>query len=362
MQAKTRIYLLVLMASLSGSMTTDAAELWEIFAPTTDVSAVDAPVNDAPAESQEPAVEIASGAKDATLPEAIQEPNDERVVWVGTLGNQPAQITPTVFASDHDTPELTEPRLLSAEPIVEPPVLPAGKRELWAIFAPANDHATDVPKVKAFAPAEVLLESGEVLRVTQAVEELPEMFSPTLTLPSVSELDAEIDAGGLSRSIYQLTLDAAVRPELMEGISNLDGDRAIKDLAVERFGSWEMPQYEASIVGARFDSSEVHWAAPAFYSRPLYFEQTNLERYGHHVAFCDHDNLTQSAISAAHFFVTVPALPYALGANSPDECSYVLGSYRPGSCNPHQLIKPPLSLRGLVFEGVAATGLVFFIP
>jgi hypothetical protein len=104
------------------------------------------------------------------------------------------------------------------------------------------------------------------------------------------------------------------------------------------------------------------WAAPALYTNPIYFEQPNVERYGHYVAVCKRDNLTQSAISAAHFFVSVPALPYMVGAKGPCECNYVLGSYRPGSCNPHQLVKPPLSLRGLVYEGVAATGLVFLLP
>ncbi|CAN0354948.1 unnamed protein product, partial [Ectocarpus sp. 4 AP-2014] len=119
---------------------------------------------------------------------------------------------------------------------------------------------------------------------------------------------------------------------------------------------------EATLTPPRFAGTLSTFAAPAAYSRPLYVEEHNLERYGHHVAFCKHDNLTQSAISAAHFFATVPVLPYKMVANHPGECNYVLGTYRPGSCNPHQLLKPQLSVGGGVAEGIAVTGLIFLIP
>lgn len=232
--------------------------------------------------------------------------------------------------------------------------------------------------------ASTLLDSNRFIRVTQALELIPNpttgtvprsVGAPTLAPPdafhaegasvleeTVAEPVAVEASSGLTRPMYTLTLDSATEPELERRKAELSGDFAIRDESQAVFGSWDAPVMEATLASSRFAATAYHWAAPAFYSRPLYFEQPNLERYGHHVAVCEKDHLTQSAVSAAHFFVTVPALPYLMGADLPGDCNYVLGSYRPGSCNPHQLVRPEPSLRGLVFEGAAATGLVFLIP
>lgn len=224
-------------------------------------------------------------------------------------------------------------------------------------YAPSADQPTAQKTIQAAGddlflqlstPSEIPNPFGEssTVKVTQSLEVVP--APPALT--------------GLNRPIVTLTLDAAASPELVANLSKLKTDVAIRDESIDRFGSWDAPTSEASGAPSRFNPQLVNWAAPAFYTNPLYFEQPNVERYGHYVGICDGDNLTQSAISAAHFFVCVPVLPYKIGAECPTECNYTLGSYRPGSCNPHQLVKPPLSLRGLVFEGAAATGLVFLLP
>jgi len=201
----------------------------------------------------------------------------------------------------------------------------------------------------------------EGVEATQSLEVVPAPDS-FLAPESPQRLPAAPTATGLNRPITTLTLDAAADPELVANLSRLKPDVAITDGSIARFGSWDDPIGEASSAPSRFAPQRFSWAAPALYTNPIYFQQPNLERYGHYVAVCERDNLTQSAISAAHFFVSVPALPYMVGAAGPCECNYVLGNYRPGSCNPHQLVKPPLSLRGLVYEGVAATGMVFFLP
>jgi hypothetical protein len=72
------------------------------------------------------------------------------------------------------------------------------------------------------------------------------------------------------------------------------------------------------------------WMASGFCSGPLYFEEPNLERYGYQFA------CLQPAVSAAHFFATIPVLPYKMVVHPPCECIYSLGYYRPGSCAPLQ--------------------------
>lgn len=98
------------------------------------------------------------------------------------------------------------------------------------------------------------------------------------------------------------------------------------------------------------------WEAPAFYHRPLYFEEVNLERYGH-----THQHL-QPVYSAAHFFANTLALPYKMGAYHPCERIYTLGHYRPGDCNPHDIHTTPFTWKGVVYTGVVYSGIGAAFP
>lgn len=98
------------------------------------------------------------------------------------------------------------------------------------------------------------------------------------------------------------------------------------------------------------------WEAPAFYHRPLYFEEVNLERYGH-----THKHL-QPVYSAAHFFGNTLALPYKMGAYHPCERIYTLGHYRPGDCNPHDIHTTPFTWKGVVYTGVVYSGIGAAFP
>jgi hypothetical protein len=63
--------------------------------------------------------------------------------------------------------------------------------------------------------------------------------------------------------------------------------------------------------------------------KPLYFEEVQLERYGHTAG-----PVRQPFISGAHFFVNLAALPYKMAINPPHECQYALGYYRPEAVHP----------------------------
>lgn len=99
------------------------------------------------------------------------------------------------------------------------------------------------------------------------------------------------------------------------------------------------------------------WTASALCHKPLYFEQVGVERYGHNLG-----PLLQPFASGAHFFLTIPILPYKVGLTPPDECIYALGYYRPGSCAPRILDPFPLSVRAALAEGGAWTALAFLVP
>jgi hypothetical protein len=55
-------------------------------------------------------------------------------------------------------------------------------------------------------------------------------------------------------------------------------------------------------------------------------------------------------------------LPYKMGLETPCECIYPLGYYRPGSCAPYLLDPFPFSVRAAAFEAGAVLGGVFLIP
>lgn len=98
------------------------------------------------------------------------------------------------------------------------------------------------------------------------------------------------------------------------------------------------------------------WEAPGVAYNPLYFEEPYLERYGYNYG------IIQPFLSAGRFFGRIPALPYMIGAYPMDECRYPLGYEQPGECPPYQVEKLPFSPRGVLFESLTVTGLVFLIP
>ncbi|HIQ21055.1 MAG TPA: hypothetical protein EYH34_07460 [Planctomycetes bacterium] len=99
------------------------------------------------------------------------------------------------------------------------------------------------------------------------------------------------------------------------------------------------------------------WKASALCHKPVYFEDVHLERYGH-----SWGPIPQPLMSAAHFFLNVPVLPYAMGLCTPNECVYTLGYYRPGSCAPYLIDPLPLSVRAGLFQAGAWVGGVFALP
>jgi hypothetical protein len=98
------------------------------------------------------------------------------------------------------------------------------------------------------------------------------------------------------------------------------------------------------------------WKAAGYCHKPLYFEDWQLERYGHSHGALD------PIFSAAHFFVSLPVLPYKMGVELPWECVYPLGHYRPGNCAPWTIPAVPISGRGLAVQAATVTGIVFLLP
>jgi hypothetical protein len=124
---------------------------------------------------------------------------------------------------------------------------------------------------------------------------------------------------------------------------------------------WRLPG-ECPLGGIRtmqrdWVATTFHYHASALCHKPLYFEEVQLERYGHTAG-----PFRQPIISGAHFFMNLAYLPYHMAINPPTECQYTLGYYRPGNCAPWMIPPIPLSLRGATAQVATAIGAVYLIP
>ncbi len=124
---------------------------------------------------------------------------------------------------------------------------------------------------------------------------------------------------------------------------------------------WRLPGEcalgDRSLVARNWLPSKYQWHASALCHKPLYFEDVQLERYGHTAG-----PIRQPILSGAHFFLNIAALPYNMAINPPAECQYALGYYRPGSCAPWMIQPIPLSLRGALAEAGAIAGGIYLFP
>jgi hypothetical protein len=113
---------------------------------------------------------------------------------------------------------------------------------------------------------------------------------------------------------------------------------------------WKLPMLcslgNQPVLARQHVPGTVTYQASGLCHNPLYFEDVQLERYGH-----EHGPVLQPVLSTAHFFTNVAILPYKMGIHPPNECQYALGYYRPGSCAPWTVGPIPISLRGALAEG-----------
>lgn len=119
----------------------------------------------------------------------------------------------------------------------------------------------------------------------------------------------------------------------------------------------ECPLDADPYMGRAFPMITYTWKSSGLCHKPLYFEQVQLERYGH-----SWGPVLQPIVSGAHFFATIPILPYKMGVEPPCECIYALGYYRPGNCAPYHIPPFPISVKGAALQGAATTGLIFAFP
>ena len=109
--------------------------------------------------------------------------------------------------------------------------------------------------------------------------------------------------------------------------------------------------------GDQWTPINCHWAASGNRYRPVYFEDTMLERHGQ-----SRGELVQPFASGTRFFASIAALPYKAALNPPHCPTSSLGHYRVGSGAPCLLQRPPLQADAGLLQAGLVVGLIFIVP
>jgi hypothetical protein len=238
--------------------------------------------------------------------------------------------------------------------------LTTASAEQPAIYV-ANQNETDSASVDiAVALSEgEQQDTAEYAAYTQAqppVEEEPiaEEVAPPVTEPESPPSEEEAsealtDERPFFRPITEISADARLPQGLLpEQVGREDGDFEPAP---------ETPNIGDPRLFNGWGGNAFEWSATRLCHGPLYFEEVNLERYGYqcHPA-------VQPLVSGAHFFLTVPTLPYQMTVHPPRECIYTLGHYRPGSRVPWQHHYLPWDARAAAVQAGVTVGLIALIP
>lgn len=190
-------------------------------------------------------------------------------------------------------------------------------------------------------------------------------ISMDISPPAVSE---GAQFGGLARTWTDRRgniLATGALVDLRRGYVILDSGQKLayarlseSDLAaVSEF--WRLP--EVCVIGnsggspyRNWTPQAVTWKASNLCHKPLFFENIQLERYGH-----SRGPIAQPIHSTLHFFVSLVSVPYNTAISPPNECEYALGFYRPGNCAPWLKEPVPISLQGIRREALFVTGAAF---
>ncbi len=274
-----------------------------------------------------PTLRLSTPWRGEILPKvAMPAPPAEQAVEAGKLLSEPTQpelVLPAAPSTPQPAAKTVDSQVIAAAEFVPPNQPPQAQRALGM-------PAAGLPNLQY---------------VYLAAHDEPEPTSDDLADPLTRLLGQQPDE--YIRPIGDLGADIAFKP----GPLPEKYDR----LAAEKFA-------RAGEVVAAFGSDRpwppftYAYVAPGLCHRPLYFEEPNVERYGYQLG------CVQSVVSGAHFFATVPFLPYKMVLSRPHDCRYTLGQYRPGDYTPFQRTRFVWDTKAAAAQMGVVVGLVFLIP
>ncbi|MCE9605187.1 MAG: hypothetical protein K8U03_09840 [Planctomycetia bacterium] len=259
----------------------------------------------------------ASTGKTSYLPQNIPRPNTTRSTSAPVAPLPGAQAPQLLEAP----PELPRATIVPLDSIVSDaaaqPIAP-----LVAMQQPPEPQQTE-PQRNAAPPIIVPPQASELVPPPAGTEELAPFVPPPLTGIGAATTSIALPKGEMPRNFAKLT--HGNETQLLA------------------------PPDQAPQVSAPFYSTP---RAPDFTYRPLYFEERGLERNGRTIG------LLQPGLSAAHFFGTIPILPYKMGAQPPSRPMYT-GN---GVNVPSDRLTWRDRVRGVMAEALVVLGFNYAMP
>jgi hypothetical protein len=248
----------------------------------------------------------------------------------GLLDHLDGEIAPTP-----PQPQVIRPRKVRAE--VQAPIFEEDSSAETDDDAPAQAFPRGFPRLAAQpdpAPADAEKTTSEAESTEENMEEMTDpayKASPAFRRPrQISEISPR----------YDVSIDEDIR----------------------KFAQEQAVQYGVSLGhGAypprMFPGTVYEWEPSNFYHYPLYFEDPQLERYGH-----TYGHIAQPIASLARFGGQLVLLPYQMTLDPICTKQYSLGWYRPGECAPKLHYQFPLNAHAAFVQAAVVTGIFFAIP
>jgi hypothetical protein len=141
------------------------------------------------------------------------------------------------------------------------------------------------PSVAMPLPAETLSPVTIGVHVEPAATDLFPLYTLVAEVeevqPGAEQPLTPLTEMSLNRPIDTLTISPAPPRQLQERMRDFEEQYQIRNLALDQFGSWADPRYDATWLISGYAPSCFAWAAPAVFNSPLYIEKPNFESNGH---------------------------------------------------------------------------------
>ena len=222
---------------------------------------------------------------------------------------------------------------------------------------PSRERRGSLPIVIALSSLAILLldvtpawsqsDAGAASNFSDTIEAVPAgPRVPAFARVGTGRLESYTPIGQLTATTLVGSSDtgADVNPEDRPGIANPDVSDAVFETA-----SPAANDHVHLPAGLSLGSASRH--------QPLYFEESNLERYG-----TSKYRHLQPIRSGLQFGVTAATLPYRMATQLPGRVYQYEHPFEAGRYGHREKTLPPTDKRGILAQGAAVVGLIFILP
>lgn len=286
----------------------------------------------------------------ATEVPATEEPPAEEFVTEESTTEEPT-------SEEEETATEPTPLAEGADPSAKEPMPITGFEEepAWILGTRPIPTDADDDEANQEGTAQVAAQSDEELEAAPELQdsEEDEAKEEKDDKPLSSPVDTDPDAPKHPRKGNR-------RPRAINEISpayDKTIDEDIRKFAKEQAELYGVSLHHGPFPTRHFPDVVFQWEPTNFYYYPLYFEDPQLERYGHTYGDC-----LQPVASLARFGAQLVMLPYQMTLDPICTPKYALGWYRPGEVAPKLHYQVPLNAQAAAVEAGVITGLFFAIP